>query len=109
MSRDGLHSGSLDTVAGSGSHTTGAGVLNRLSEVVSSARTGSIPSDAHISECQFRYPGWVTRCSSAQNLETNLVTNEGFEFLNGPFPELELVLWSRGICAEVRIEYDLVQ
>lgn len=43
------------------------------------------------------------------NLETDLVTNEDFEFLNGPFPELELVLGSRGICTEVRIEQDLVQ
>ena len=49
------------------------------------------------------------KCSSTRNLETDLVANKGFEFLNGPFPELELVLGSRRVCAEVRIEYDLVQ
>lgn len=49
------------------------------------------------------------KCSSARNLETNLVANKGFEFLNGPFPELELVLGSGRVCAEVGIEYDLVQ
>ena len=67
-------------------------------------RTGSVPSDVHTSGCQFRCSGKVTRCSSVRDLETNLVTSKGFELLNGPFPELELVLGSRGVCTEVRIE-----
>jgi len=49
------------------------------------------------------------KCGSARNPETDLVANEGFKFLNGPFPELELVLGSGRVCAEVGIEYDLVQ
>jgi len=109
MLRDELHLGSPDSIASSGLRTTEAGVPNRSSEVVSPGRTVSVPSDAHTSACQFRCPGRVMKCSSAQNLETDLVANEGFKFLNGPFPELELVLGSRRVCAEVGIKYDLVQ
>ena len=39
----------------------------------------------------------------------DLVTNQGLEFMNGPFPEFELVLGGRGVCAEVGIKQDPVQ
>ena len=104
MLHGGLDLGSLGTVASSELHTTVMGVLNRPSEVVRLEQTGSGRSDVRISGCQFRCPGRVTRCSSVRNLQTNLVTNKVFEFLNSPFPEPELVFGSRGVRAEVRIE-----
>jgi len=50
-----------------------------------------------------------SRGAAHTNLKTNLVTDKDLEFLNGPFPELELVLGSRGVCTEMRIEQDIVQ
>ena len=85
-------------------------VPSRLSGGANLERTGSVPSDVHIFGCQFlRRPKRVTKCCSVRVLETNLVTNKGLEFLNGPFPEPELVLESGGVGAEMRVEQDLVQ
>ena len=55
------------------------------------------------------FNGSDTMCNSIRILNANLVTNQGFEFLNGPFPELQLVLGGRGVCAEVGIKQDLAQ
>ena len=51
----------------------------------------------------------VTKRNSIRTANAYLVTNQGFKLLKGPFPELELVLWSRRVRAEVWIKQDLIQ
>ena len=44
-----------------------------------------------------------------KNTKVDLVAKKGFESSNGPFPELELVLWSGRVCTKVPVKQDLVQ